>query len=316
MLLNFLPNVSVSSGRHRLSLMVLVGPRTDGKILGGEISTCLMGVIPARLECCRKTGTTEQRNLYRSSAINVSGRLYDYMYTGHWGFDVAFHLMKSMKVKFKLSEIACRNDCSCQESLLRSEGFARAGDRKEGKCTLSRLQVPATSCIAVHQVHVWPKGPNSSLKVGSWVSFLKASIACFEQWTVDATFDLTQLTTGQVALKRIWVTWTDCREAKSCGLVPNFQWNIFTVATQGTWISLWIFSINDQSVNHWSHVSLKELLCHFPIWRVSSAILVLRQRFPEEVEQGYLGSRALWVQSVFLSKLHGTAECIQVNPNI
>ena len=77
------------------------------------------------------------------------------------GFDVAFHLMKSMKVRFKLSEIACRNDCSCQERLLRSEDLPEQGTL-EGKCTLSRLQVPATSCIAVQQVHVWPKGPNSS----------------------------------------------------------------------------------------------------------------------------------------------------------
>lgn len=120
-------------------------------------------------------------------------------------------------------------------------------------------------------------------------------------WAVNCWRNVwsTQLTTGQVALKRIWVTWTDCREAKSCGLVPNFPWNIFTVATQGTWISLWIFSINDQSVNHWSHVSLKELLCHFPIWRVSSAILVLRQRFPEEVEQGYLGLELCWCRVFF-----------------
>lgn len=46
------------------------------------------------------------------------------------GFDVAFHLMKSMKVKFKLSEIACRNDCSCQERLLRSEDLPEQGTEK------------------------------------------------------------------------------------------------------------------------------------------------------------------------------------------
>lgn len=63
------------------------------------------------------------------------------------GFDVAFHLIKSMKVKLKLSEIACQpkawNDCSCQERLLRSEDLPEQGTL-EGKCTLSRLQVPAT----------------------------------------------------------------------------------------------------------------------------------------------------------------------------
>lgn len=194
-------------------------------------------------------------------------------------------------------------------------GFARAGDLR-GKV---HAEPPAsssycTSCIAVHRCTFGQRGPTAH-EGGSWVSFLKAASLV---WAVNCWRNVwsTQLTTGQVALKRIWVTWTDCREAKSCGLVPNFPWNIFTVATQGTWISLWIFSINDQSVNHWSHVSLKELLCHFPIWRVSSAILVLRQRFPEEVEQGYLGLELCWCRVFFLSKLHGTAECIQVNPNI
>ena len=127
-------------------------------------------------------------------------------------------------------------------------GFARAGDLR-GKV---HAEPPASSSYQLHsceQVHVWPKGPNSSWR---WVLGILFESGYRLFWAVNCWRNVwsTQLTSGQVALKRIWVTWTDCREAKSCGLVPNFPWNIFMVAPQGTWISLWIFSINDQSVNH------------------------------------------------------------------
>ena len=111
---------------------VLVGPRTDGKILGGEISTCLMESFQQDWNAAEK-----QEQLNNETYIDP---LHQCFLEGYMiiciqalGFDVAFHVMKSMKVKFKLSEIACGNDCSCQERVLRPEDLPEQGTL-EGKC--------------------------------------------------------------------------------------------------------------------------------------------------------------------------------------
>ncbi len=163
------------------------------------------------------------------------------------------------------------------------------------------LQV-ATSWIA--EVRVWPKGPNISWR---W-AFESHWHRLF--WAVHCWSNLWsgQLTTSEVPLsKRLWKgsQWHEQIAGKLrvvLGLVPNFPWNInghHSGHLDGR------ASIN-QYVNHWSHVkSLKELLHHSPIWQgVSYAIsVVLRQRFPEEVEQGYLGLELCWCAECFFEQV-------------
>lgn len=219
---------------------VLVGPRTDGKILGGEISTCLM-------EWSRRM--FGEQPLWTATGVTTDARCHA-AYAARKGFcvlricqswvlgEVARATNGNQQLFWRIVELS-----TTQWRICRDLEVEVNGDNWDEKTVESFLISSKQKCCR-HKVHVWPKGPNSSWRR---VEPIRGMELCgFQPWHFDRFIvGLTGLEwDGQIA---------GCSEVNS---------------------GVWLFS--------------RCLHCHFILVK-PHLLCALRQRFPEEVEQGYLG---------------------------